>query len=110
MSGDRGRQAPPVPPRPVRTMRTVSWVHEASDSVLAAFGDAFGEGVAVAMAAVDNDATELCCNAAARADGRFEIGSITKTMTAALVVLAASEGRVSFDDEIGTWLDAGANG
>src|SRR2546427_3177346 len=102
MSGDRGRQAPPVPPRPVRTMRTVSWVHEASDSVLAAFGDAFGEGVAVATAAVDNDATELCCNAAAPADGRFEIGSITQKKTAALVGPAGSEGAGSFSYEVRT--------
>ena len=34
----------------------------------------------------------------------YEIGSLTKTMTAALIEKAASEGRVSFDDTINAYL------
>jgi CubicO group peptidase (beta-lactamase class C family) len=43
-------------------------------------------------------------------DARFEIGSITKTMTAALAASLAGDGALALDDEIGRWLDAGPNG
>jgi CubicO group peptidase (beta-lactamase class C family) len=44
------------------------------------------------------------------ADGRFEIGSVSKTMTATLLALLEAEGALRLDDEIGRWLSAGANG
>jgi CubicO group peptidase (beta-lactamase class C family) len=44
------------------------------------------------------------------ADGRFEIGSVTKTMTATLVTLLEADGMLRLDDDIGRWLSAGANG
>ncbi len=40
---------------------------------------------------------------------RFEIGSVTKTMTAAMIALSAVRGRLALDDPIGRWLDAGPN-
>ena len=43
-------------------------------------------------------------------DARFEIGSITKTMTAALLASLVGDGVLALDDEIGRWLDAGPNG
>jgi CubicO group peptidase (beta-lactamase class C family) len=43
-------------------------------------------------------------------DARFEIGSITKTMTAALLASLAGDGVLALEDEIGRWLDAGPNG
>jgi CubicO group peptidase (beta-lactamase class C family) len=43
------------------------------------------------------------------ADGRFEVGSVTKTMTATLLALLAADGSLRLDDEVGRWLPAGAN-
>jgi CubicO group peptidase (beta-lactamase class C family) len=40
------------------------------------------------------------------AGGRFEVGSVTKTMTATLL---AADGSLRLDDEVGRWLPAGAN-
>jgi serine-type D-Ala-D-Ala carboxypeptidase/endopeptidase len=42
-------------------------------------------------------------------DGRFEIGSITKTMTGAVLAALADDGVVGLDDEVGRWLSAGRN-
>lgn len=43
-------------------------------------------------------------------DSRFEIGSVTKTMTATLLAPLAGRGRLGLDDEIGRWIAAGPNG
>ncbi len=43
------------------------------------------------------------------ADGRFEVGSLTKTMTATVLALLAADGSLRLDDEVGRWLPAGAN-
>jgi serine-type D-Ala-D-Ala carboxypeptidase/endopeptidase len=43
------------------------------------------------------------------AGGRFELGSITKTMTGIVLASLADDGIVHLDDEIGRWLDAGDN-
>lgn len=42
-------------------------------------------------------------------DGRFELASITKTMTGILLALLAGDGALQLDDPVGTWLDAGLN-
>lgn len=42
-------------------------------------------------------------------DGRFEIGSITKTMTGAVLASLVNDGTVAFGDTVGRWLDAGQN-
>src|SRR5207247_8506623 len=42
-------------------------------------------------------------------DGRFEIGSMTKTMTGAVLASLAYDGTITFGDTIGRWLDAGQN-
>lgn len=42
-------------------------------------------------------------------DGRFEIGSMTKTMTGAVLSSLVNGGAVAFGDPIGRWLDAGQN-
>jgi serine-type D-Ala-D-Ala carboxypeptidase/endopeptidase len=42
-------------------------------------------------------------------DGRFEIGSLTKTMTGMVLASLVCEGAVAYDDTIGHWLDAGQN-
>jgi serine-type D-Ala-D-Ala carboxypeptidase/endopeptidase len=42
-------------------------------------------------------------------DGRFEIGSITKTLTGIVLASLVNDGIVALDDEVGRWLDAGQN-
>ena len=42
-------------------------------------------------------------------DGRFEIGSMTKTMTGAVLASLVNDGTAGFGDPIGRWLDAGQN-
>ncbi len=42
---------------------------------------------------------------AMRADDLFQIGSCTKTFTAALLVQAAEKGELGLDDPLGAWLD-----
>jgi D-alanyl-D-alanine-carboxypeptidase/D-alanyl-D-alanine-endopeptidase len=67
--------------------------------------------VVVAAACVDEAGAGIGVSPGdAPADGRFEIGSVTKTMTAALLALLAADGALSLDDEIGRWLSAGPNG
>ena len=43
-------------------------------------------------------------------EGRFEVGSITKTFTGVVLASLADEGVLDLDDEIGRWLEAGQNG
>jgi len=42
-------------------------------------------------------------------DGRFEIGSMTKTMTGAVLASLVNDGEVRFGHPIGRWLDTGQN-
>ena len=66
-------------------------------------------GTAIAAAAVE--AGSACCRTVgASGDARFEIGSITKTMTGAVLASLVDDGIVALCDEIGRWLDVGANG
>jgi Beta-lactamase len=67
--------------------------------------------VVVAAACVDKAGTGIAVSPGdAPADGRFEIGSVAKTMTAALLALLPADGALSLDDELGRWLSAGPNG
>ena len=91
----------------------VEWDSERARAVFDALDGAFvGDGIVVAVAAVDSGSSGP---AFAVTDGlpehaRFEIGSITKTMTAALLASLVGDGALALDDEIGRWLDAGPNG
>jgi CubicO group peptidase (beta-lactamase class C family) len=88
----------------------MAWAQQAARSLVEAFDGSFdAAGVAVAAAAVD-DAGPVSHRNGIPADGRFEIGSVTKTMTATLLALLAADGAVSLDDEAGRWLRAGPNG
>src|SRR5205814_1036147 len=44
--------------------------------------------------------TLLCANSPPRADTHFRIASNTKTMTAAVIVLRAQEGKLTLDDPV----------
>jgi CubicO group peptidase (beta-lactamase class C family) len=90
----------------------MTWSEQAAHSIVATFDGAFETpGVVVAAAAIDEAGISSHRSPGdSPADGRFEIGSVTKTMTATLLALAVGEGTLSLDDEIGRWLAAGANG
>jgi D-alanyl-D-alanine-carboxypeptidase/D-alanyl-D-alanine-endopeptidase len=66
----------------------------------------------IAVAAVDSGSSgrAFAVTEGLPEDARFEIGSITKTMTATLLASLAGDGFLALDDEIGRWLDAGPNG
>jgi D-alanyl-D-alanine-carboxypeptidase/D-alanyl-D-alanine-endopeptidase len=69
-----------------------------------------GDGIAVGVTAIDADGPAFAGTSWLPPDARFEIGSVTKTMTATLLATLALDGTVSLDDPIGRWTDAGPNG
>ncbi len=90
----------------------MAWAEQAARSLTETFeGSARTPGLVVAAAGLDeNGAASQVSPADTPADGRFEVGSVTKTMTATLLALLAGDGTLSLDDEVGRWLPAGANG
>jgi CubicO group peptidase (beta-lactamase class C family) len=87
----------------------VDWAGNTARSLIATLRPGLPPGAAIAVAAVDAD------SACSRVDGasddaRFEIGSITKTLTGTVLVSLVDDGIVALRDEIGRWLDAGPNG
>jgi CubicO group peptidase (beta-lactamase class C family) len=88
----------------------MGWGSEQAQAVFETLEGAFdGDGVAVAVTAIDADGPAFWRSAGLPEDARFEIGSITKTMTATLLASLVGDGVVALDDEIGRWLDAGPN-
>ena len=87
----------------------MTWSKQAARSLAEAIGGWFtADGIAAAAAAVDASGTVTAADPAdLPADARFEIGSVTKTMTATVLALLAAEGTLSLDDPIGRWLSAG---
>jgi CubicO group peptidase (beta-lactamase class C family) len=91
----------------------VEWHAERAQAVFEALDGAFpGDGIVVAVAAVDRGVggPAFAVSEGLPGDGRFEIGSITKTMTATLLASLIGDGVLTLDDEIGRWLDAGPHG
>jgi CubicO group peptidase (beta-lactamase class C family) len=90
----------------------MAWNTDTAQALTETFDGAFDAPRAVTAAAcLDQSGTAIQVSPGdTAADGRFEIGSITKTMTAALLALLEAEGRLRLDDEVGRWLSAGPNG
>jgi D-alanyl-D-alanine-carboxypeptidase/D-alanyl-D-alanine-endopeptidase len=90
----------------------MTWNEDAARQLTETFDGAFdAPGVVTAAACTDETGTAIqVIPGDTPADGRFEIGSVTKTMTATLLALLEAEGRLRLDDEAGRWLSAGANG
>lgn len=89
----------------------MGWAFEQARAVFeTAEGVLGGDGIAVAVTAVDADGPAFACTTWLPQDARFEIGSVTKTMTATLLAALVLDGTVTLDDPIGGWLDAGPNG
>ncbi len=59
---------------------------------------------------VNYGTTLLDANSPPRADTHFRIASNTKTMTAAVIVLLAQEGRLTFDDPVSKYIPGVPNG
>lgn len=89
----------------------MTWSTDAVRPLSEAFDGALGApGTVIAVACIDDAGTVIQVNPGdTSADGRFEVGSVTKTMTATLFALLAAEGSLRLDDEVGRWLPAGAN-
>jgi D-alanyl-D-alanine-carboxypeptidase/D-alanyl-D-alanine-endopeptidase len=90
----------------------MTWSEDAARSLEETFDGALGApGVVTAAACIDETGTAIRVSPVdTPADGRFEIGSVTKTMTATLLALLAADGRLRLDDEVGRWLRAGPSG
>lgn len=91
----------------------MEWDSDRAQAVFEALDGAFpGDGIVVAVAAVGSGSSgpAFAVTDGLPEDVRFEIGSITKTMTAALLASLVGKGVLALDDEIGRWLDAGPNG
>lgn len=87
----------------------MEWGSEQAQAVFETLDGAFDGDVAVAVTAIDADGPAFRRSARLPEDARFEIGSITKTMTATLLASLVGDGVLALDDEIGRWLDAGTN-
>jgi CubicO group peptidase (beta-lactamase class C family) len=85
---------------------------ERAQAAFEALDGAFtGDGIVVAVAAAGGSSgPAFAVTEGLPEDARFEIGSITKTITATLLASLAGDGVLALEDEIGRWLDAGPNG
>ena len=92
----------------------MTWAEQAASALADTLGGWFAaadNGVAAAAAAVDETGTFTAASPPGLpADGRFEVGSITKTMTATVLASLAADGVLGLDDPIGRWLSAGPHG
>ncbi len=87
----------------------MSWAAQQPRPLLAAVEGALAADVVVGVVAVDQDGPVICASPRCHADARFEIGSVTKTMTATLLASLVGEGSVALRDPVGCWFDAGRN-
>ena len=87
----------------------MSWAETTVRDLITTLRSGLPHGAAIAVAAVDADSG---CSRTDEApdDARFEIGSITKTMTGTVLASLVDDGIIELRDEIGRWLDAGPNG
>jgi CubicO group peptidase (beta-lactamase class C family) len=90
----------------------MTWTEQAAQSLTEVLGDWFStDGVTAATAAIDASGTVVITSPAdTPAHARFEIGSVTKTMTATVLSSLAADGMLALDDPIDRWLSAGAHG
>lgn len=87
----------------------VNWRSTAVTGLAETLAPSFPEPAVIAVAAADEDGYAVKLSDSCPLDGRFEIGSITKTMTGLVLATLLREGTIAVDDKIGRWLDAGHN-
>jgi len=89
---------------------SMGWGSEQAQAVFETLDRALdGDGIVIAVTVVDAGGPAFSCSAGLPQDARFEVGSITKTMTATLLASLVGDAVVALDDEVGRWLDAGPN-
>jgi serine-type D-Ala-D-Ala carboxypeptidase/endopeptidase len=90
----------------------MTWAKQAAQTLAETLGGWFtADGVIAATAAVDAAETVVAASPPdLPADGRFEVGSVTKTMTATVLASLVADGTLGLDDPIGRWLSAGPHG
>jgi CubicO group peptidase (beta-lactamase class C family) len=74
-----------------------------------AVGPALPASAVLAAVAADEGGYAVKLSDDCPLDGRFEIGSLTKTMTGTVLASLVIDRTVAFGDPIGRWLDAGQN-
>jgi CubicO group peptidase (beta-lactamase class C family) len=86
----------------------MTWREDSAGALAEAFDGTFpAPGVVTAAACIDEAGTAIAASPGdVPADGRFEIGSVTKTMTATLLALLEADGALELDDEVSRWLPA----
>ena len=87
----------------------MSWRVASSRALAHNLRAALPDPAVVAVATADDEGYTVELTDGCPADGRFEIGSITKTMTGMVLASLVDDGIVGRDDEIGRWLDAGVH-
>ena len=86
----------------------MGWGSEQAQAVFETLDRALdGDGIVIAVTAIDAGGPAFSGSAGLPQDARFEVGSITKTMTATLLASLIGDAVVTLDDEVGRWLDAG---
>lgn len=85
------------------------WRSAAAAGLADALGPTLPGTAVIAAVAADGGGYAVRLSDDCPLDGRFEIGSATKTMTGMVLASLAGDGTVALDDEIGRWLDAGQN-
>jgi len=87
----------------------VLWRSAAVAGLAGAVGPALPGKAVIAAVAADEGGYAVKLSDDCPLDGRFEIGSMTKTMTGAVLASLVYDGTITFGDTIGRWLDAGQN-
>ncbi|MEY9887026.1 D-alanyl-D-alanine-carboxypeptidase/D-alanyl-D-alanine-endopeptidase [Catenulispora sp. MAP5-51] len=85
----------------------MSWRARTARALIDGLRPGLSETAALAVVTADGEGYTVESSGRCPAGGRFEIGSITKTMTATVLASLVDDGIVDLDDEIGRWLDAG---
>lgn len=87
----------------------MSWKASTAQELVRTLCPSLPGSAVVAAVAADDDGYSIALSDDCAPDGRFEIGSPTKTMTGVILASLVDDGIVAFDDEIGRWLGAGGN-
>jgi serine-type D-Ala-D-Ala carboxypeptidase/endopeptidase len=87
----------------------VLWRSAAVTGLAGAVGPALPARAVIAAVAADEGGYAVRLSDDCPLDGRFEIGSMTKTMTGIVLASLVNDGAVAFGDPVGRWLDAGQN-
>ncbi|WP_329239860.1 beta-lactamase family protein [Actinoallomurus sp. NBC_01490] len=85
----------------------MNWRSTTVAGLVDALGPTLPAAAFVAAIAADDGGYAVRLSDGCPLEGRFEIGSTTKTLTGTVLASLVNDGTVALDDEIGHWLDAG---